>query len=129
MSETIFVFENRLGKHVDFRKCVFEVDPGFQSTLFFREDKDDFYFKVDIILNYFEFNNKTLRHSHFLDLVKEATVKKKAIELEKIEQEKVKLEAEKVKLEAVKLAQMEEIVNEVVKVLSKNYVNLNLVKK
>ena len=84
------LFENSDGMAVDFEKDVITADPDrTNGSLFKRTDREDFWFKINVILNYFNINEGVvLRHAHFLKLVKDthdqeerAREKKKEVEV------------------------------------------------
>jgi hypothetical protein len=139
----MFLFENKDGGLVDFEKHVIGANPHNKNgTLFDRDDKDDFYFKVNIIFKYFDSNDKyfdesehLLRHSRFLELVEAARAKEvKDLRIKKANDLKAARDAELVARDAEKAAHekdRKEIVKEVLNVLEKEYnlINFNLAKK
>jgi hypothetical protein len=122
--KNMLFFENKVGNLVDFEKTVVTTDPNQKTgTLFNRDGVDDFYFKVNIILQYFHSNpGFVLRHQEFLNLVAEAQTRKDRVLKRREEQEAQRLEEAHVE-------ERIQIVSEVLEVLKKDYVNMNLVIK
>ena len=127
----MMIFENTLGKLVNFEErlsnCVPQNNGG---TLFHRNSKDDFYFKVNIVFKYFRTHKySVLRHKHFQELVTEARgleVKERvAKKLEEDRELEEKRAQEKERLETVRLAELDKIVKDVLQVLRKDYININ----
>lgn len=72
------LFENKVGDIVDFESRMQNVDPdNTTGTLFYRENRDDFFFKVDVAFAWFSSNSGVLRHETFKKLVREAHEKKR----------------------------------------------------
>ena len=71
------LFENTEGNCLDFFKTVVGASPtNTNGTLFYRSDKEDFWFKVQIITDYFLLHD-CLRHDHFLQLVDDKKAKQR----------------------------------------------------